>query len=317
MPKVSVIVPVYGVEKYIERCVRNLFEQTLNDIEYIFVDDCTPDKSIEILNSIIEEYRLRLSKENKVVRIERKSTNSGLPAARRHGLQFATGSYILHCDSDDWVDKDMLRQMYNTAVKEQSDCVVCDYFVTDTITEKIIKGTNTTDKYCIISEILSDKIAGSLWNKLFSRRLYEQELTYPTGSMAEDVATSVQLLYYADKVSYIPSPFYYYYVNNGSITRMLSREKAIINFRAATGNAQIVINFIKSKGLSERFKKELILFKFREKGFLVPYLEDDEINKMWRNTFPEVNVRMLFMNVRSIREKIKYMLFLCHVLRSF
>lgn len=313
MPKVSVIIPVYGVEKYIERCARSLFEQTLDDMEYLFIDDCTPDMSIDVLNSVLEEYPQRKSQ----VRIHRMDRNSGQAAVRTWGMKNATGDFIIHCDSDDWVDVDMYRQMYKAAVEEHADCVVCDYFVTDTKTEKIIKGSNFTDRYRMISDMLSDKIAGCLWNKLFSRRLYEQELTYPAGSMAEDVATSVQLLYYADKVSYIPSPFYYYYVNNGSITRMLSREKAIINFRAATGNAQIVINFIKSKGLSERFKKELILFKFREKGFLVPYLEDDEINKMWRNTFPEVNVRMLFMNVRSIREKIKYMLFLCHVLRSF
>lgn len=317
MPKVSVIIPVYGVEKYIERCARSLFEQTLDGIEYIFVDDCTPDKSIKLLDSIVEEYRLQLNKENKIVRIEKMPTNSGLPAVRRHGIQLATGDYIIHCDSDDWVDVDMYREMYMRAVEEQADCVVCDYFVTDTKTERIITGSKSTDKFHMISDMLSDKIAGSLCNKLFSRRLYEQGLIYPKGSMAEDVAVSVQLLYYADKVSYISTPLYYYFINNGSITKERSKEKALINFRSATDNAQIVINFIESKGELQRLKKELILFKFREKNFLVPFLEDVEINKMWRNTFPEVNLRMLFMNVRTIREKIKYMLFLCHVLHSF
>ena len=79
MPKVSVIIPVYGVEKYIERCARSLFEQTLNDIEYIFVDDCSPDKSIEILEHIVEEYRPRFTREKKVVRIERLEGVSKLP----------------------------------------------------------------------------------------------------------------------------------------------------------------------------------------------------------------------------------------------
>lgn len=317
MPKVSVIIPVYGVEKYIERCARSLFEQTLDDIEYIFVDDCTPDKSIERLVSIVEEYQLRFSEEKKVVRIEKMLKNSGLPAARRHGIGRATGDYIIHCDSDDWVDIDMYRQMYGKAVEEQADCVVCDYYVTDTIKERIIKGTNTTDKYCLISDILSDKVAGSLCNKLFSRKLYGYDITYPKGSMAEDVATSVQLLYYASKVAYIPSPFYFYFVNSGSITRMVSRGKALNNFRAATSNAQIVINFIESKGLLKKFKRELVLFKYREKVFLVPYLEDPEINSLWRKTFPEVNLKVLFMNVFSIKKKIKYMLFICHILKSF
>ena len=84
MPKVSVLVPVYGVEKFIERCARSLFEQTLNDMEFIFVDDCTPDRSIEILKSVIEEYRLRFAEKKYEVRIERLPTNSGLAAVRKH-----------------------------------------------------------------------------------------------------------------------------------------------------------------------------------------------------------------------------------------
>ena len=97
--------------KYIERCARSLFEQTLDSIEFIFVDDCTPDHSIEILKSIIEEYRLRFEEKNYTVRIERMPTNSGLANVRRHGIQLATGDYIAHCDSDDWVDTDMYRAM--------------------------------------------------------------------------------------------------------------------------------------------------------------------------------------------------------------
>ena len=88
MPKVSVIVPVYGVEKYIERCARSLFEQTLDDMEFIFVDDCTPDRSIEKLKSIIEEYQLRFAEMNYEVRTERMPTNSGQAAVRRHALYF-------------------------------------------------------------------------------------------------------------------------------------------------------------------------------------------------------------------------------------
>lgn len=317
MPKVSVIIPVYGVEKYIERCARSLFEQTLDDIEYIFVDDCTPDNSIEVLKTIVEEYRLRLAEEKKVVRIESMPTNSGLPAVRRHGIQLANGDYFIHCDSDDWVDVDMYRQMYEKAVEEKADCIVCNYYVTDTKNKRIVRGLNSTDKYVLISDMLLDKVAGSLCNKLFSKKLYECDFTYPTGSMAEDVATSVQLLYYANKVSYIPFPFYYYYVNSDSITRVVSREKALNNFRAATNNAQIVVRFIESKGLSETFKKEIVLFKYREKSFLEPYLEDDEINRLWRNTFPEINLKMLFMNVFPNKRKVKYILFLCHVLSSF
>ena len=87
MPKVSVCIPVYGVENYIERCARSLFEQTLDDIEFIFVDDCSPDRSIEILKHVIDEYRHSFEKRNYTVRIEQMPTNSGLAAVRRHGIQ--------------------------------------------------------------------------------------------------------------------------------------------------------------------------------------------------------------------------------------
>ena len=100
MPKVSIIIPVYGVEKYIERCARSLFEQTLDDIEYLFIDDCTPDKSVEILKRVLEEYPHRKSQ----VVIHRMEQNSGQAKVREWGMQNATGEYVIHCDSDDWVD---------------------------------------------------------------------------------------------------------------------------------------------------------------------------------------------------------------------
>ena len=103
MPKVSVIVPVYGVERYMERCARSLFEQTLDDIEFIFVDDCSPDRSLDILNEVLEEYVDR-QLQTQIVRLDQ---NGGLPNARKVGLRLATGNYIIHCDSDVWVERDM------------------------------------------------------------------------------------------------------------------------------------------------------------------------------------------------------------------
>ena len=99
--KVSVIIPVYGVEKYIERCAISLFEQTLDSIEYIFINDCTPDKSIDILKGIIAKYPKRAPH----VRILNMLRNSGQAAVRITGLKNTKGNYIAHCDSDDWVDK--------------------------------------------------------------------------------------------------------------------------------------------------------------------------------------------------------------------
>ena len=125
MPKVSVIIPVYKTEAYIARCARSLFEQTMDDIEYIFVDDCSPDNSVEILKDVIEEYQPRFLEEGKTVRIVQMPTNGGLAAVRRHGIQLASGDFIIHCDSDDFVDNTLYKEMYEKALETSSDVVFC------------------------------------------------------------------------------------------------------------------------------------------------------------------------------------------------
>ena len=119
--KVSVIIPVYNVEQYIERCARSLFEQTLDDIEYIFVNDCTPDKSMEVLARVLDDYPAR----KRQVSIINMPVNGGLPKVRRAGVEAATGDYIIHCDSDDWVDVTMYEKMWKKAVEGEYDMVLC------------------------------------------------------------------------------------------------------------------------------------------------------------------------------------------------
>ena len=110
MPAVSVIVPVYNVEPYIARCVRSLFGQTLQDMEFIFVDDCTPDKSMEIMWQILkDEFPERLSQ----VKFYRMPQNSGVAKVRMKGIFMASGDYVIHCDSDDMVDPDAYRTIRN------------------------------------------------------------------------------------------------------------------------------------------------------------------------------------------------------------
>ena len=121
--KVSVVIPVYGVEKYIERCVRTLFGQTLDDMEFIFVNDCTPDCSIDLLCSVLEEFPQRKEQ----VRIINQPHNMGAAKAREVGIKAATGEYIIHCDSDDWVERDAYRKMYDCAKRHDYDIVIADY----------------------------------------------------------------------------------------------------------------------------------------------------------------------------------------------
>ena len=120
MAKVSVIVPIYNVSRFIKRCVESLFNQTLDDVEFIFVNDCTPDDSIDILKKVIADYPDRNTM------IINHEVNKGLPAARNTGLKAASGDYIFHCDSDDFIEPTMLNDLYYTACDDNADIVWCD-----------------------------------------------------------------------------------------------------------------------------------------------------------------------------------------------
>lgn len=120
MPKVSVVVPVYNVCLYIERCARSLFEQTIDSIEYIFVNDCTQDESIDILKRVIEDYPNRKDQ----IQIIENRKNRGLWYSRKVGMKLATGDYVIVCDSDDWLDLNAYELMY-----EQAEEKKCRYYL--------------------------------------------------------------------------------------------------------------------------------------------------------------------------------------------
>lgn len=118
--KISVIVPVYNVEKYLDRCLKSIVTQSLKDIEIIIVNDCSPDNSLKIIKKYMEIDR-------RIILID-KIKNEGLTSARNSGLEIAQGEYILHIDSDDWIEQDYLKDMYELAIKYDADMVISDYY---------------------------------------------------------------------------------------------------------------------------------------------------------------------------------------------
>lgn len=308
MPKVSVIIPVYGVEKYIERCARSLFEQTLDDIEYIFVDDCSPDKSIAILENIIKEYLPRLKKEHKNVRIERLSKNCGLPNVRRYGINLATGDYIAHCDSDDWVDVHMYEEMYNKAIEEDADVVVCDFCSTDCENEQYSKGLISKERENVIVDVLLWRIAGCLWNKLVRRKEYtDHDLNYPTHNMGEDAALIVQILWNAKRISYLPEPFYYYYMNQASITKYVSDDNKIRQrFLQATANVEIIEQFLVDKATG-KIKDALTKYIFEQSYLIVSLaMKNKEDLSIWRRSVGKIRSRVYKCSYLSIKNKLVF-----------
>lgn len=308
MPKVSVIIPVYGVEKYIERCARSLFEQTLDDIEYIFVDDCSPDKSIAILENIIKEYQPRLKKEHKNVRIERLSKNCGLPNVRRYGINLATGDYIAHCDSDDWVDVHMYEEMYDKAIEEDADVVVCDFCSTDCENEQYSKGLISKERENVIVDVLLWRIAGCLWNKLVRRKEYtDHDLIYPTHNMGEDAALIVQILWNAKRISYLPEPFYYYYMNQTSITKYVSDDNKIRQrFLQATANVEIIEQFLVDKATG-KIKDALTKYIFEQSYLIVSLaMKNKEDLSIWRRSVGKIRSRVYKCSYLSIKNKLVF-----------
>lgn len=303
MPKVSVIIPVYGVEKYIERCARSLFEQTLDDIEYIFVDDSTPDNSISILRKVLSEYPNR----EKQVKILRHEKNKGLAQARQTGLKIASGEYIAHCDSDDWVDVHMYEEMYNKAIEEDADVVVCDFCSTDCENEQYSKGLISKERENVIVDVLLWRIAGCLWNKLVRRKEYtDHDLNYPTHNMGEDTALIVQILWNAKRISYLPKPLYYYYTNPTSITKDVTDEKIRKRFLQATANVEIIEQFLVDKATG-KIKDALTKYIFEQSYLLVSLArKNKEDLSIWRRSVGKIRSRVYKCSYLSIKNKLVF-----------
>lgn len=302
MPKVSVIIPVYGVEKYIERCARSLFEQTLDDIEYLFIDDCTPDKSVEILKRVLEEYPHRKSQ----VVIHRMEQNSGQAKVREWGMRNARGEYLIHCDSDDWVDVDMYEKMYKKSVSADYDIVVCDYYESDGISH-VRKNEYISDKVEeTMSSILLKKTHSVLWNKLVKKSIYNNEIIYPIANNAEDYALLVQLAYHSKSFGYVNEPLYFYFYNTSSLTKVMTNENLINRFNQSVSNIGIVESFLRKNQSLAKYSDELDCIKVIEKEILISSSFDKELYKKWAGAYKEIFPRILLNNKINLRRKLRF-----------
>lgn len=218
--KISVIVPVYGVEKYIERCAVSLFEQTYDNIEYVFVDDKTPDNSIGKLKDVLEKYPSRKD----FVNIVAHDVNKGLSSARETGILACTGDFIVHVDSDDFVDCDMVRQFVVAACENNADIVVAgteqeygDKSLDD------FRACSVNDKNVYIRRMLRQELPSNIWGKMFKTSLYKECGIHciPGIGYGEDFAVLPKLLFYAKKISCVEKPLYHYvHYNTGSFTNV-------------------------------------------------------------------------------------------------
>lgn len=209
----SVIVPVYNAEQYIERCARALMEQTMKDgIEFIFINDCTPDNSMKILGKIVAEYPER----KRQVIIVNNENNLGIFNTRKKGLELAKGEYVGWCDSDDWCELDMFEKMYSAAIERSLDIVVCNYYlVSGSQISTIRLIPSKTPKEAILNRYSYKTFSGHLVIHLVRRRLYLhcQNSIVPT-NFGEDVFLLYHVYYDSASIGYVDTPFYHYWINN-------------------------------------------------------------------------------------------------------
>jgi len=223
--KVSILVPVYGVEKYIGRCAESLFAQTYEDIEYVFVDDCSPDNSMEILKKRAEKFPNREGQ----IRIIHHEKNLGLGAARNTAVSAATGEFLYHVDSDDYIDKDCIRLCVEKQIEYGADIVSVNFCCCG-IKRPVVKRTLATfDPERLNASVITHTTPNNIWGRLIRRTLYHANgiEVQKNVNMSEDLNVLPRLLFFAKSIAYVDgTPLHFYECGNiNSYTSSFSKKK--------------------------------------------------------------------------------------------
>lgn len=240
MIKVSIIVPFYNVENYIEKCLQSLVNQTLEDVEIILVNDGSQDGTKEIAKQFVEKYP------NKIMYLEKE--NGGLSDARNYAIPYAKGEYIAFLDSDDYVEANMYEEMYNKAKEENLDYVECNFLweYPDKSLESKGKQYSNKKEMFIYTRVVA-------WNKLIKREIVqENHLEFPRGYRYEDVEFFYKLLPLIHNYGIVQKPFIHYVQRENSISNVQNtRTKEIID---VLGH---VIDYYKRNQLFDEYKEEI------------------------------------------------------------
>lgn len=279
--KVSILVPVYNVEKYVGKCVESIFTQTYTNIEYVFVNDCTPDKSMEVINNYIEKYNIK----KKCIIINHEK-NKGICASRNDCLDNATGDYFLFIDSDDYIDLDMVEKLVEAAQKENADISGCGYTEEYNDHSLDFPQKYTNDYKEMLKAITVLKLKGVMWKLLIRRSIVEENHIrfMPEKNMVDDYLFCCQVFYYSHRFSGVDKCMYHYIQYNPN--NYSQRTFHNINHQAEA--IKEVEKFYKDKGVYNIVEKEIYIRKFIAKKPLLMDKKCIDIKK-WREIFPESN----------------------------
>ncbi|MCD7926866.1 MAG: glycosyltransferase [Bacteroides sp.] len=244
-PKVSVLIPVYNVEKYVERCILSVLNQTMQEgVEIIIVNDSTPDRSMEIIHEALDTHSTNMD-----IHIYNHETNRGQAATRNTAMSYATGEYTIHVDSDDYIEPDMLEKMYAKAVETDADIVFTN-FLEEYIDRCVCMSAHYNESRRVLLKNVIRGNCSSLCNKLIRRSLYiENNIHWSEGyDMSEDYMVMVPLCFSTHKIAYIPSAFYHYIqYNTSSITKGIISQRELNGWIYASDS---LVEFIKANKIT-------------------------------------------------------------------
>ena len=279
--KLSIIVPVYGVEKYIDKCLNSLVKQSLKEIEVIVVNDGTKDNSQKIIDKYVKKYPDKIKSYIK--------ENGGQGSARNYGLKKATGEYIGYVDSDDFVEKDMYKKLYNKAKENNYDIVVCgNYNVSEDYQNKNI-DTFINNYNTDLENIFFGKMA--VWNKIYKRDiLIKNKLEFKEKVWYEDLAFTLKAIMNSNTFAFIDEPLYDYLIREGSTMNNSNVQRNLEILDAFND----ILSYIKHNKKEEYFSKiEFLAIDHIYISAIVRVLKADADDKVKRET---INKLIDYMN---------------------
>ena len=293
--KVSVIVPVYKTEKYILQCARSVFGQTYSNLEIIFVDDCSPDSSVEVVREVLGCFPQR-KEQVKFIRLER---NRGVDHARRQGCFASEGEYLMFLDSDDFLEPQAVEKLMAMALDTGADMTVCRYqrVFADGRTELSPLRDEVSDRERYLRNMVAmngSSASPNLVNKLFRADLLKKIEVLPAGNIAEDWLICVQAAHKAERIAFLDEPLYNYTMREDSATHASTIEECRRTAREDRANIDLVIGYLESKGLADGFRHEIDARKFIAKGSFSRFCDDPVLHQEWKDVYKEINGRILF-----------------------
>lgn len=278
---VSVVINIYNGEKYIEKCVQSILNQTFADFELIIVDDGSNDNTAQIIDNIaFSDKRIRVYH----------TMNKGLSGSRKYGLSLMYGQYGIFLDCDDWVESDWLELLFIAVTRENADLAICEYYEEYDYTNKHIEITEQDDVIDYTRDLIHGRTWCVVWNKLFKVdivRKYGIDFE-PNARYWEDVPFSISYSLYCNKIAYVHKPLYHYVkTNTGSLT---ATEGTNISYNVnRVHQVQLIEPHLVLSGKDKVLRDDMSWIKFWIKDAFVRSKIDAERIRLWRESFSEVN----------------------------